>query len=111
MAAAALSDNGINDTGVYTFGPPRVGDRAFVSQLHPHGHVGMVKYFSAGGQIIAKYKLVNKLIASTWGLVKGISGSGFGMITDHNMEYYISHLDKALKEEAEDKAAHLLEIN
>ena len=141
MAAAALSDNGIEIAGVYTFGQPRVGDRTFVSQLHtringkvfrfvnnndivPHvpppfsiwnptrlyGHGGMVKYFSAGGRITTQYKIISRLIDSTWGLIKGISGSGFDMITDHNMEYYISHLDSALKEEAEDKATHLARI-
>ena len=75
-----------------------------------YGHVGMVKYFSAGGRIMANYQLMSRLIDSTWGLVKGISGSGFDMIADHNMEYYISHLDKALKEEAENKAAHFVEV-
>ena len=36
IAAAALSDNGVNVAGVYTFGQPRVGDRLFVRQLNEH---------------------------------------------------------------------------
>ena len=42
--------------------------------------------------------------------MKGILGAGFDLISDHNMEYYISHLDTALKEEAEDKAAKMLDV-
>ncbi|MEL7356367.1 MAG: lipase family protein [Cyanobacteria bacterium J06560_6] len=141
IAAAALSDNGIQVAGVYTFGQPRVGDRTFVNQLNtqtkgrvfrfvnnndivPHipppfsilnptrlyGHMGTLKYFNAGGNIIANYKLINRIADSLWGLTKGALGSGFDMITDHSMEYYISHIDTALKEEAEDEAAHMLEI-
>ena len=141
MAAAALSDNGINVAGVYTFGQPRVGDRTFVNQLNTHtkgkvfrfvnnndivphvpppfsiwnptrlyGHIGTIKYFDAAGTIMSKSKLVSRIIDSSWGLIKGVSGAGFDMITDHNMEYYVSHLDKALKEDAEDKAAHMIEV-
>ncbi|MEL6938878.1 MAG: lipase family protein [Cyanobacteria bacterium J06598_1] len=141
MAAAALSDNGFDVAGVYTFGQPRVGDRTFVNQLNTHiqgkifrfvnnndivphvpppfsvwnptrfyGHIGTVKYFNAGGSIMANAKFASRLFDSTLGFVKGALGAGFDMITDHNMEYYISHLDKALKEESEDKAAHMLEI-
>lgn len=141
MAAAALSDNGIEVAGVYTFGQPRVGDRTFAQQLNQHtngkvfrfvnnndivphvpppfsiwnptrfyGHVGMAKYFDAGGNIRANYTLANRLISRAVGVVKGVLGAGFDLISDHNMEYYISHLDTALKEEAEDKAAQMLDI-
>jgi hypothetical protein len=141
IAAAALSDNGIEVAGVYTFGQPRVGDRTFSAQLNAHtngkvfrfvnrndivphvpppfsvwnptrlyGHVGTVKYFNARGIIMAKYKLTSRLADSFLGLVKGLLGAGFDLITDHRMEYYISHLDSALVEEAENNAAQMLEV-
>ncbi|MEL6814555.1 MAG: lipase family protein [Cyanobacteria bacterium J06598_3] len=75
-----------------------------------YGHVGTAKYFDSKGVIIANYKFATRFADYTIGLLKGISGSGFDLITDHNMEYYISHLDNALKEELEDKVAHRLEM-
>ncbi|MEL6601963.1 MAG: lipase family protein [Cyanobacteria bacterium J06614_10] len=83
------------------------------SVLNPtrfYGHVGMAKYFDAAGSIRANYKLANRLLNRSVGLVKGLVGAGFDLISDHNMEYYISHLDKAMQEEAEDKAAQMLDI-
>ena len=140
MAAAALSDNGIEVAGVYTFGQPRVGDRTFVSQLNTHtygkvfrfvnnndivphvpppfsmwnptrlyGHVGMAKYFNAKGAIIATYPLAARLTDISLGLVKGALGAGFDLISDHRMEYYISHLESALQNQIEAEATHWLE--
>ncbi|NJM99127.1 MAG: lipase family protein [Phormidesmis sp. RL_2_1] len=75
-----------------------------------YGHVGTVKYFDAKGKIMAKYKLTARLTDATVGLVKGIFGAGFNLISDHRMEYYISHLDDALQEETKDYAAQMLEV-
>ena len=141
IAAAALSDNGIDVAGVYTFGQPRVGDRLFVSQLNAHingkvfrfvnnndivphvpppfsmwnptrlyGHVGIAKYFDAKGTIMPSYTPLARLIDNVWGLGKGLSGTGFDQISDHRMEYYISHLEKALQEEVEAYASQMLDV-
>ena len=141
IAAAALSDNGIDVAGVYTFGQPRVGDRLFVSQLNSHingkvfrfvnhndivphvpppfsvwnptrlyGHVGIVKYFDAKGTIIPNYTLLARLTDNAFGIGKAFLGSGFEQISDHRMEYYISHLEKARQEEIEDYASKMLEV-
>jgi len=141
MAAAALSDYGVDVAGVYTFGQPRVGDRTFVNQLNAHtrgkvfrfvnnndivphvpppfsirnptrlyGHVGTVKYFNASGTIVTHNQILGRLLDSSWGLLKGAVGAQLDLISDHKMEYYISHLDRALKEAAEDKAARMLAV-
>ncbi|MEO1393175.1 MAG: lipase family protein [Cyanobacteria bacterium J06634_5] len=73
-------------------------------------HVGTAKYFNAKGIMMANYKLTSRLFDGGFGLVRGIFGAGFDLITDHNMEYYISHLNDALQEELEDKAAQMLEV-
>ncbi len=141
MAAAALSDYGVDVAGVYTFGQPRVGDRTFTNQLNAHthgkvfrfvnnndivphvpppfsirnptrlyGHVGAVKYFNAGGTIVIHSRHLSRLIDSSWGLLKGAIGAQLDLISDHKMEYYISHLDRALKEEAEEQATQMLAV-
>ncbi len=141
MAAAALSDYGVDVAGVYTFGQPRVGDRTFVNQLNAHtrgkvlrfvnnndivphvpppfsirnptrlyGHVGTVKYFDAGGTIVTHNQMLSRLLDSSWGLLKGAVGAQLDLVSDHKMEYYISHLNRALKEAAEDKAARMLTV-
>ncbi|PZO19387.1 MAG: hypothetical protein DCF25_08725 [Leptolyngbya foveolarum] len=141
IAAAALSDNGVDVAGVYTFGQPRVGDRLFVRQLNEHvngrvfrfvnnndivphvpppfsmwnptrlyGHVGIVKYFNAKGEIIPNYTLLARAIDNILGLGKVFSGNGFDQISDHRMEYYISHLETALKEEIEAYASQMLDV-
>ncbi len=142
MAAASLSDNGVNVAGVYTFGQPRVGDRTFARQLDKHingkafrfvnnndivphvpppfslwnptrlyGHVGLVKYFNARGTIMPNHTMVNRLMDFGMGIGQGMAGAKFDLISDHSMEYYISHLTTALKEESEDQAAHMVEIH
>ncbi|MEM8501564.1 MAG: lipase family protein [Cyanobacteria bacterium P01_D01_bin.1] len=142
MAAASLSDNGIEVAGVYTFGQPRVGDRTFASQLNkrtdgrvfrfvnnndivPHvpppfsvwnptrlyGHVGVVKYFNSRGRILPNHRMVDRLMDFVIGVGRGMIGAKFDLISDHSMEYYISHLDAALEEEAESKAAYMIEVS
>ena len=142
IAAAALSDNGVEVAGVYTFGQPRVGDRLFVSQLNSHingkvfrfvnnndivphvpppfsiwnptrlyGHVGIAKYFNAKGTIIPNYTFLARAIDNILGVGKAFSGAGLDQISDHRMEYYISHLEKALKEEIEDYASQMLDVS
>ena len=142
IAAAGLSDNGVDVAGVYTFGQPRVGDRTFVRQLNnitqgkvfrfvnnndivPHvpppfsiwnptrfyGHIGDATYFNRKGVITpnADHSLGARATDLVLGLMKGLTGKGFDHITDHRMEYYISHLDATLKREIEEQAAKLLE--
>lgn len=77
-----------------------------------YGHVGKATYFNGKGLLMAtaKYSAGARFIDATSGFAKGLFGSGFGQITDHRMEYYISHLDKALKEEIEAEASSLLEV-
>ncbi len=78
-----------------------------------YGHAGIVTYFNGKGLLIAKgnYRAGARLLDAFVGFTKGMFGSGFGQITDHRMEYYISHLDKALTEEIEDEASSLLEVS
>lgn len=142
IAAAALSDNGVEVAGVYTFGQPRVGDRAFVRQLNAHvngkvfrfvnnndivphvpppfsvwnptrlyGHVGIAKYFDAKGTIIPNYTLLARLFDNVFGVGKAFFGAGLDQISDHRMEYYISHLEKALAEEMEDYASRMVDVS
>ena len=141
IAAAGLADNGVEIAGVYTFGQPRVGDRAFVRQLAtithgkvfryvnnndivPHvpppfslwnptrfyGHVGSATYFNRKGIITpnAEHSLSARATDVLLALMKGLSGRGLDHISDHRMEYYISHLDSALKKEVEEQASTLL---
>ncbi len=75
-----------------------------------YGHVGLVKYFNARGTIMPNHTMINRLIDFGMGIGRGMVGAKFDLISDHSMEYYISHLNTALKEESEDKAAHMLEI-
>ncbi|MEM8804994.1 MAG: lipase family protein [Cyanobacteria bacterium P01_G01_bin.38] len=140
MAAAALSENGIDVAGLYTFGQPRVGDWSFSRQLNnnldgkvfrfvnnndivPHvpppfsplnpmrfyGHLGTMKYFDSKGILVANYKAFNRALDAAWGIAKGLFESGFDLIADHSMQYYISYLNKTLQQELEDQAAAILE--
>jgi len=75
-----------------------------------YGHVGVVKYFNSKGTIMPNHRMVDRLMDFGMGVGRGMIGAKFDLISDHSMEYYISHLDTALKEEAEDKAAHMMEV-
>ena len=77
-----------------------------------YGHLGVATYFNRNGRLIAntRYSTIGRIANVVLGLGKGIVGRGFNHITDHRMEYYISHLDDALKEEIEDVASKMLEV-
>ncbi|MGB3298025.1 MAG: lipase family protein [Phormidesmis sp.] len=79
---------------------------------HFYGHVGKATYFDGKGilTLSANYKLTRRLTDIMSGLAKGAVGSGFNYITDHRMEYYISHLEGALKEETENKISRMLDV-
>jgi len=76
-----------------------------------YGHVGSATYFNRKGVITpnAEHSLSARATDLVLGLMQGLAGKGFDHITDHRMEYYISHLDGALKKEIEEQAAKLLE--
>ncbi len=75
-----------------------------------YSHVGAASYFNGKGVLTAKanYTLGARLTDMALGLAQGITKPGFDHITDHRMEYYISHLERALDEAIEDEAAHML---
>lgn len=76
-----------------------------------YGHVGIAKYFDAKGEMIPNYTLLARAIDNVVGLGKVFSGTGFDQISDHRMEYYISHLETALKEEIEAYASQMLDVS
>ena len=44
-------------------------------------------------------------------LIKGVFQSGFDLISDHNMAYYISYLEQAMQAEIKNKTATMLELD
>ena len=98
----------VNNNDIVPHVPPPF---SILNPTRLYGHLGTVKYFNAGGSIVANSKLLARFIDSTWGLLKSEIGAGLDLITDHNMEYYISHLDKAIQEEVEDIAEQMTEVD
>lgn len=75
-----------------------------------YGHFGKIKYFNARGMIVANYRLTARLLdAAAIGFIKGLFDPGLDLINDHRMEYYISHLNMALRQELEDQASQMLD--
>jgi hypothetical protein len=71
--------------------------------LRLYSHVGKPTYFNGRGLLTTygNYRPLARFTDATIGVLRGILGGGFNQISDHRMEYYISHLDKALREELE----------
>ncbi len=74
-----------------------------------YAHLGTVKYFNSKGLLVANYRFLSRVLDGLIGLVKGLFESGFDLISDHSMSYYISYLTKAMEEEQQDRAARRLE--
>ncbi|MEL6130594.1 MAG: hypothetical protein AAFR30_11910, partial [Cyanobacteria bacterium J06628_4] len=70
---------------------------------------GTLKYFNSKGRLTANYQAFNRAIDGFVGLLKSLFEAGFDLISDHNMSYYISYLDKAMEAEYKDKKATNLE--
>lgn len=76
-----------------------------------YGHIGAVKYFNSKGLLMVNYKALNRALDSFLSLANNAFKSGLDLIADHNMSYYISYLDDAMRAEAKDKAATMLELD
>lgn len=123
-----------NIQGVYTFGQPRVGDSVFADEigalqekvfrfvnnndivphipvpflprngLHFYRHVGKLFYFDSKGKLSEHRTSILRFLDFCFGQLQEATQPGFDMINDHKMEFYISHLRKALEaEELEEK--------
>ena len=98
----------VNNNDVVPHIPPPFSLR---NPLRLYGHLGSVKYFNSKGLLVANYKAINRALDSLLGLGKSLFESGFDLIADHGMPYYISYLDKAMEEELKDRAATMLELD
>ncbi|MEM6451294.1 MAG: lipase family protein [Cyanobacteria bacterium P01_D01_bin.105] len=75
-----------------------------------YGHVGGATYFNRKGVITANvnHSLRARAADALLGITRGVISGRVDHISDHRMEYYISHLDNMLKKEmAEQAATHL----
>ena len=79
--------------------------------LRLYGHLGLVKYFYSKGLLVANYNAITRTLDSLVGFGKSLFESGFDLIADHGMPYYISYLNKAMEEELKDRAATMLELD
>ncbi|NEP61288.1 MAG: lipase family protein [Symploca sp. SIO2G7] len=74
-----------------------------------YAHLGTVKYFNSKGTLVANYKAINRVLDGLIGLVKSLFESGFDLISDHSMSYYISYLAEAMEKERKNRVVTKLE--
>ncbi|MEM7793442.1 MAG: lipase family protein [Cyanobacteria bacterium P01_C01_bin.118] len=96
----------INNNDIVPHVPPPFSLR---SPTRLYAHLGAVKYFNSKGALVANYKMISRVFDSLIGLGKSLFESGFDLISDHSMSYYISYLTKAMDEEKKDYLATKLE--
>jgi hypothetical protein len=96
----------INNNDVVPHVPPPFSLR---NPTRLYAHLGTVKYFNSKGKLASNYKAISRALDGIIGLFKGLFESGFDLISDHSMSYYISYLAKATDEEKQDRAARKLE--
>ncbi|MBT9317797.1 lipase family protein [Leptothoe spongobia] len=98
----------INNNDVVPHVPPPFSLR---SPTRLYAHLGTVKYFNSKGSLVTNYKILSRALDGLIGLVKSLFESGFDLISDHSMSYYISYLAKAMDEEKQDRVATKLETD
>ncbi|MEM9484267.1 MAG: lipase family protein [Cyanobacteria bacterium P01_F01_bin.116] len=98
----------INNNDVVPHVPPPFSVR---NPTRLYAHLGTVKYFNSKGLLVAKYKGISRALDGLLGLGKSLFESGFDLITDHSMSYYISYLNKAVEEAEQDQEATKLETD
>ncbi len=96
----------VNNNDVVPHVPPPF---SFQNPLRFYGHLGTIKYFNSKGRLMANYKAISRAMDGLVGLLKSLFESGFDLIADHNMAYYISYLAQAMEAENKDKKATHLE--
>lgn len=96
----------VNNNDVVPHVPPPFSLR---NPTRLYSHLGAVQYFNSKGFLVANYKAIYRVFDGLVGLAKSLFESGFDLISDHSMSYYISNLDKVLTDETKNKKAKKLE--
>ncbi|MEM9804234.1 MAG: lipase family protein, partial [Cyanobacteria bacterium P01_D01_bin.56] len=96
----------INNNDVVPHVPPPF---SFRDPLRLYSHLGSIKYFNSKGLLVANYKAISRALDGLIGLAKGLFESGFELISDHSMSYYVSYLAQAMEQEKQNRAATRLE--
>lgn len=96
----------VNNNDVVPHVPPPF---SFQNPMRFYGHLGTLKYFNSKGRLMSNYQAFSRAVDGFVGLIKSLFEAGFDLISDHNMSYYISHLDEAMEAEYKDKKATHLE--
>ena len=96
----------INNNDVVPHVPPPF---SFRNPTRFYAHLGSVKYFDSKGNLVANYKAISRALDGLIGLGKSLFESGFDLISDHSMSYYVSYLAKAMEQEKQNRAATKLE--
>lgn len=61
-----------------------------------YGHIGKLLYFDAQGNLTTTPNPIVRFLDFQLGLIRDAFQPGFDMINDHRMEFYISHLKRAV---------------
>ncbi|MEM9809115.1 MAG: lipase family protein, partial [Cyanobacteria bacterium P01_D01_bin.56] len=96
----------INNNDVVPHVPPPF---SFQSPLRFYAHMGSVKYFNSKGLLVANYNVIKRTLDGLIGLGKGLFESGFDLISDHSISYYVSYLSQAMEQEKQNRAVTKLE--
>lgn len=76
-----------------------------VPPIRPYGHMGNFRYFDALGHLHKQSFNSQRWFDRLLGLLIATSRAGFDFVDDHNMEFYVDNLQKAI--DREEKAARL----